>query len=377
MSAEFKIGRRMVGADHATYFVADIAANHDGDIERAKDLIHACAEAGGNAAKFQNFQAATLVSDAGFRALGEQQTHQSAWKKSVFEIYDDAAIPLEWTRILKQACDDAGIDYFTSLYDMALLETLSPYVCAWKIGSGDITWHDEIGRLARNGKPLLIATGASDMHEVSAAVEAAQRHGSNIVLMQCNTNYTGSTDNFSYIELNVLKTYARQFPDLVLGLSDHTPGHTTVLGAVALGARVVEKHFTDDTAREGSDHPFSMDPPAWREMVERTRELEAALGGEEKRIMDNERETIVVQRRAVRSRKTITAGTVITVDDLIMLRPCPRDAIPPYRITEVVGKTAIHDIKEGECVYPDALKITKGRSAKPRPSSRGANSTHG
>jgi sialic acid synthase SpsE len=176
MSAVFTIGRRKVGDGHATYFVADIAANHDGDIERAKDLIHACAEAGGDAAKFQNFQAATLVSDTGFRSLGERQTHQSSWKKSVFEVYDDAAIPLEWTRILKQTCDEAGIDYFTSLYDMAMLESLSQYVCAWKVGSGDITWHDEIGRLARDGKPLLIATGASDMDEVTAAIEAAQAH---------------------------------------------------------------------------------------------------------------------------------------------------------------------------------------------------------
>jgi N-acetylneuraminate synthase len=356
MSVEFKIGRRMVGDSHATYFVADIAANHDGDIERAKDLIHACAEAGGNAAKFQNFQATTLVSDMGFRALGKQQTHQSTWKKSVFEIYDDAAIPLEWARILKQTCDDAGIDYFTSLYDTTMLQTLSPYVCAWKVGSGDITWHDEIERLASDGKPLLIATGASDMHEVSAAVDAAQRHTTQIVLMQCNTNYSGSADNFAYIELNVLKTYARQFPDVVLGLSDHTPGHTTVLGAVALGARVVEKHFTDDSSREGSDHPFSMDPPAWRKMVERTRELEAALGGEEKHIMENERETIIVQRRALRATRTLPVGTVLSSADLTALRPCPIDALPPYRLEALVGKITVRTIKDGACVHIEDVK---------------------
>ncbi len=350
MSAEFTIGRRAVGVGHPTYFVADIAANHDGEIERAKDLIHACAEAGSDAAKFQNFQAATLVSDAGFRALGGQKTHQAAWKKSVFEVYEDASIPLEWTRIVKETCDDAGIDYFTSLYDMDMLEKLSPYVCAWKVGSGDITWHDEIGRLARSGKPLLIATGASDMHEVGAAVEVARRHATDIVLMQCNTNYSGSADNFAYIELNVLKTYARSFPDVVLGLSDHTPGHTTVLGAVALGARVVEKHFTDDTSREGSDHPFSMDPTAWREMVGRTRELEAALGGGEKRIMENERETIVVQRRSLRTTRAIPVGTTLSPGDLAALRPCPADALPPYRLDELVGKTTVRDIEDGDCV---------------------------
>jgi sialic acid synthase SpsE len=158
------------------------------------------------------------------------------------------------------------------------------------------------------------------------------------------------TDNFAYIELNVLKTYAQAFPGVVLGLSDHTPGHTTVLGAVALGARVVEKHFTDDTAREGSDHPFSMDPPAWREMVERTRELEAALGGEEKHIMANERETIIVQRRALRTTRSIPVGTVLSRDDFTALRPCPSDALPPYRIDALVGKTTTRDIGHGDYV---------------------------
>lgn len=340
----------MVGGDHPTYFVADLAANHDGDLERAKALIYLCAEAGGNAAKFQNFTAETLVSNVGFEALGDQNTHQSGWAKSVFDVYDDASLPLAWTRILKETCDDAGIDYFTSLYDVALLDQISEYVCAWKIGSGDITWIEEIERFARDGKPLLIATGASDMREVTAAVEAARQHTFDIVLMQCNTNYTGSVENFHHIALNVLKLYDRTFPNLVLGLSDHTPGHATVLGAVALGARVIEKHFTDDSRREGSDHPFSMEPQAWRDMVMRTRELEAALGVEEKRIMDNERDTIIVQRRAVRARHGLAAHTVLTKVDLTVLRPCPVDALPPTRLEDLIGMTTKHDISEGECV---------------------------
>ena len=350
MSAEFTIGRRLVGSHHPTYFVADIAANHDGDLQRAKDLIYLCAEAGVDAAKFQNFQAATLVSDFGFRSLGEQKTHQANWKKNVFEVFEDASLPLKWTHILKETCDDAGIDYFTALYDMDVLDMMSPYVCAWKVGSGDITWLDEIERLARDGKPLLIATGASDMHEVSAAVGVARRHATDIVLMQCNTNYTGSIDNFAYIALNVLKSYARSFPDVVLGLSDHTPGHTTVLGAVALGARVVEKHFTDDTTRDGPDHPFSMDPRTWRDMVDRTRELEAALGPHEKRVMDNERETVVVQRRAVRAARPIASGATVTREDLTVLRPCPADALPPYAMDKVIGCVARRDIEAGDCV---------------------------
>ena len=352
MSKEFAIGRRVVGLEHPTYFVVDVAANHDGDLERAKELIRLAADAGADAAKFQNFLAATIVSDHGFRSLGGQQSHQASWNKSVYDVYDAAALPLEWTETLRDTCAEAGIDYLTAPYDLALVERLAPHVCAWKLGSGDITWHENIEMLASTGKPLLIATGASDMDEVEMAMDVARRHTDQLVLMQCNTNYTASVENFHHIALNVLRTYADAYPDVVLGLSDHTPGHATVLGAVALGARVVEKHFTDDTGRDGPDHKFSMDPAGWREMVDRTRELEAALGPSEKRVMNNETETVVLQRRAVRTARAIATGEVLTADDLTVLRPCPTDALPPYRIGEVVGKTARADLEAGACVRP-------------------------
>ena len=343
-------GRFKVGPDSPTYFIADIAANHDGDLERAKDLIHLCAEAGANAAKFQNFKAETIVSDYGFRSLGGQQSHQASWEESVFDVYAAASLPMDWTEDLHATCVEAGIDYFTAPYDLDMLDALSDYVAAWKLGSGDITWHESIERMAADGKPLFIATGAADMNEVAMAVAAARKHSDQICLMQCNTNYTGSLENFRHVALNVLKTYGERFPEVVLGLSDHTPGHATVLGAVALGARAVEKHFTDDIGRVGPDHGFSMDPVSWRDMVDRTRELEYALGPTEKRVMENEAETVVLQRRAVRANSDIPAGMAIDSDMLISLRPCPADAVPPYRIDELLGKTANRDIAAGDVV---------------------------
>jgi N-acetylneuraminate synthase len=137
---------------------------------------------------------------------------------------------------------------------------------------------------------------------------------------------------------------------MVLGLSDHTPGHATVLGAVALGARVVEKHFTDDTKRVGPDHGFSMDPRSWRDMVDRTRELEAALGSAEKFVADNERDTVVVQRRSIRAARDIDDGATVTRDDLEVLRPGPPDGIPPYELARVAGKRAKRRITRGEHV---------------------------
>src|SRR5262249_21166872 len=143
---------------------------------------------------------------------------------------------------------------------------------------------------------------------------------------------------------------AEAFPNVVLGLSDHTPGHATVLGAVALGARVVEKHFTDDTTRIGPDHAFAMTPATWREMVERTRDLEGAIGDGVKRVEDNERETRVVQRRALRASRPLDSGAVLESGDVIPLRPCPAEAVDPWRRRDVVGRQLRRSLEAGEAL---------------------------
>ncbi len=337
-----------IGLSKPTYFIADIAANHDGDLQRAKDLIHQCAEAGASAAKFQHFRAETIVSDRGFQSLGAQQSHQSRWRSSVFDVYRAASVSPDWTVQLKETCDEAGITFFTSPYAMDLVDHIDPFVPAYKIGSGDITWIEMIEYIAAKGKPYIMATGASTMDDVHRAVSAGRNINNQLCLMQCNTNYTANVENYRYVMLNVLRSYREMYPDLVLGLSDHTPGHAAVLGAVALGARMVEKHFTDDIDRDGPDHAFSMDPRSWREMVDRTRELETALGTGVKKIEDNERETVVLQRRSIRARVTLVAGSEINLGDLEVLRPCPVDGIEPYRIEEVIGRRLRRNIEKGE-----------------------------
>ncbi len=342
------IGRRGIGDGEPTYFIADISANHDGQLDRAIELIHLSARAGADAAKFQNFRAPKIVSDFGFRTMGGQQSHQAKWKKPVSEVYADASLPWEWTERLARECEAAGIDYFSTPYDMEAVDMLDPYVPMFKIGSGDITWPEMLEKVARTGKPVLIAAGASDLGDVQRAMHVLRGINPQIGLMQCNTNYTGSLENFRHIHLNVLRSFGQMFPDAVLGLSDHTPGHATVLGAVALGARVIEKHFTDDTSREGPDHPFSMDPVTWRDMVDRTRELEYALGSPEKFVADNERETVVVQRRCLRAAADLEPGTVLTREMVDVLRPAPRDGIFPYDLDRVVGMRVRTPLKAGE-----------------------------
>lgn len=347
---QFKIAEKSVGKNQPVYFIADIAANHDGDIERAKDLIFLAAEAGADAAKFQHFKAETIVSDYGFKNLGGQQSHQASWKKSVFDVYRDASISLDWSLILKETCEKAGITFFTSPYSLDLVDHIDDYVPAYKIGSGDITWVEIIEYIAKKNKPYILASGASSFEDVNRAVSAALAINPNLCLMQCNTNYTASLENFKFIQLNVLKAFREMYPDLVLGLSDHTPGHATVLGAVALGAKMIEKHFTDDINRQGPDHKFSMDPKTWREMVDRTRELENALGYGIKKVEDNEKETVVLQRRAIRLNANLSAGTIIERQHLTVLRPCPQDAIPPYQISEIIGKEIRRDMLSGEYI---------------------------
>jgi sialic acid synthase SpsE len=347
---EIQIGNRRMGGDHPTYFIADISANHDGDLTRAKRLIRLAAEAGADAAKFQNFRAPKIVSDYGFRSMGGQLSHQATWRKSVFEVYQGASIPFEWTPELKATCDEVGVQYFSSPYDFEAVDMLDKYVPAHKIGSGDITWPEMLRHIARKGKPVFLATGASTIGDVQRAVHTILEINPALVLMQCNTNYTASLENFNHIHLNVLKTYAAMFPDLILGLSDHTPGHATVLGAVALGARAVEKHFTDDNRREGPDHPFSMTPDTWREMVDRTRELERAMGSPDKQVGANEAETVIVQRRCLRAARDLRAGEVLTRELIDVLRPATPGAIQPYEIDAVIGTRAIVDIPAGEAL---------------------------
>lgn len=342
------IGKHIVGPDFPTYFIADISANHDGDLDRAKLLIRLAQEAGANAAKFQNFRAAKIVSDYGFKAMHGQVSHQSSWKKSVFEVYSDASIPFDWTPVLKEECDRVGIDYFSSPYDFEAVDYLDPFVPAHKIGSGDVDWLEMLQHIARKGKPVILSTGAANIGDVQQAVHTVLSINKQLVLLQCNTNYTASPVNFEHINLRVLNTYHTMFPDVVLGLSDHTSGHATVLGAVALGARVIEKHFTDDTSRIGPDHPFSMTPQTWKDMVDRTRELEKALGSADKAISGNEKDTSIVQRRCLRAARDINAGEKFSRDMIDVLRPATIGAIKPSEIDRVIGTRALADLPAGK-----------------------------
>jgi sialic acid synthase SpsE len=334
---EIIIGNRVISENSRPYFIADIAANHDGNLDRAFKLIELAKSAGADAAKFQNFTANKIVSKKGFDNIGKI-THQSSWSKSVFEVYEDAAIDKTWTKLLKEKCDNVGIEYMSTPYDFESLELILPFSNAIKIGSGDITWHSFLSKVSKTKLPVILSTGASTIEEVELAYEIIASENNQLILMQCNTNYTGDIANFDHINLKVLSSYKKKFPNVILGLSDHTPGHTTVLGAIALGARVIEKHFTDDTNRIGPDHSFSMDPNTWREMVDRSIELWKSMGDGVKKVELNETESRMVQRRGVYLRRDYYKGERILLEDLEFLRPISINGIPPFKVEDVIGK---------------------------------------
>lgn len=332
--SSFNIGGRLVDESTPTYFIADVASNHDGDLGKAKELIFAAADAGADAAKFQHFRAETLISKKGFELVGGQIAHQSNWEKSVYEVYEAAETKISWTEELYSACQSAGIDFFSSAYDLESIDIINPFVNVFKVGSGDIDWLEGLQRLAEIGKPVIVATGAAELSEVKRIVEFLNSNSVSTAILQCNTNYSGSDEVFEHMNINVLNQYKNVLSKNVLGLSDHSQGHSTVLGAIALGARIVEKHFTLDNASIGPDHYFSLNPETWSAMISDARRLELSLGDGKKKVEDNERETIIVQRRGLYASEDLTPGTKLTVGNTHSLRPCLPDQLSPWLLTE-------------------------------------------
>ena len=213
----------------------------------------------------------------------------------------------------------------------------------YKIGSGDITWLEMVEYIARKGKPVILATGASTLSEVDEAVRVIEKTGNrDLAILQCITNYPSKIESAN---INVLKTYQEAFGAIV-GYSDHSPGDTVVLGSVALGAKVIEKHFTLSKKDKGPDHPHSMEPQEFADMIRRTRDLESAMGSSRKDVVVEESETVIVQRRGLTVAKDVAKGATLKKSDIIELRPAL--GIYPKFKDAVVGKKVKKALKAGE-----------------------------
>lgn len=345
-SKEIKIGDRLIGENHPTYFIAEIGANFDGSIECAKEHIDAAKKAGADCAKFQTFKTEKIVSEGGFSKMKLEGVH-GTWGKTVSEVFKEVEFPLEWHKEIADYCKEIGIDFTTAPYfkeAVDICEELQvPFI---KMGSGELTWYEMMEYAASKGIPLMIATGDATLSEIDEVMRVVESTGNkDIVLMQCITNYPSKIDSAN---VNVLKTYQSAF-NVLTGYSDHSPGPVVALASVVLGGCVVEKHFTLDKKRKGPDHPHSMEPQEFEQMVTYIKELERAMGSTRKELVDEERETVYVQRRGLYAKNDIKSGQLIKEDDIDVLRPA-LGILPKYKNT-VVGKVASADVKKGDPLY--------------------------
>ncbi len=343
---KIKIGNKTIGLDYPTYFIAEIGGNFDGSIEKAKKLIDAAKEAGADCAKFQTFTAETIVSEGGFSKMQLHGVH-GTWGRTVSEVFKDVEFPIAWHREIADYCNKIGIDFSTSPYNKEAVDLCAdmkvPFI---KIGSGEITWLEMIEYIAQKGLPIMLATGDATMSEIDEAVRTIEKTGNkDLVLMQCITNYPSKIDSAN---VNVLKTYMNAF-DCLTGYSDHSPGHVVALASVVLGGRVIEKHFTLNKHDKGPDHPHSMEPHEFKFMVDSIREVERAMGSTRKEVVEEEGETVYVQRRCLYAKRDIKKGQVIADSDLDVLRPAL--GIPPKYKNMVIGRIANKDIPARDPIF--------------------------
>ena len=310
-----KIGHKWIGEKKPCYVIAEIGSNFNDDINLAKKLIKKAKDAGADAVKFQSFQVDKILSKRGFE---KKVSFQSQWKKSVWQVYKEAELPLEWISKLSEFAKKCKIDFLSTPYHTeAVDELIRCKVPAIKIGSGEITNLGSLEYIAKTGKPILLATGASTQKEVDIAVKTISRLNKKLILMQATTQYPSPIEDANLL---VIQTFKNRYK-INVGYSDHTPGFTGVMGSIALGACTIEKHFTLDKSSSGPDHSHSLDPIEFAEMVKRIREMEIALGSHKKKIEKSETQTSVIQRRGIWTVKKIEKGEKFTRSNIDVLRP--------------------------------------------------------
>lgn len=325
------------------YIIAEAGVNHNGSFDLACRLVDAAKAAGADCIKFQTFRAQNLVSRNAGKADYQKDTTgdgSQADMLSKLELSYDA-----FSR-LKQYCEEVGITFLSTPFDLesvAFLDELG--VPFWKIPSGEVTNLPYLEALAKTGRPVVMSTGMCEMGEIEAALRVLREHGtSDIRLLHCNTEYPTP---FADVNLRAMETMRRAF-GVEVGYSDHTKGIEVPIAAVALGATIIEKHFTLNRNMEGPDHKASLEPDELAAMVSAIRNIEQALGSGEKTASPSERKNIAVARKSIVAKRAIKAGERLTEDDLTVKRP--GSGVSPMRWRDVLGTAAIRDFEEDEMI---------------------------
>jgi len=339
--SDIKLGARTLGSDHPCFVIAELSANHNHDLARALDSIDAAAKSGADAIKLQTYTADTITfkSDAApFQVSGG-----TAWDgRTLYDLYDEAHTPWEWHAELFERATSQGIEYLSSPFDPTAVDFLAELdVVAFKVASMEIVDLPLIADMASRGKPIIISTGIATVEEIERAVAACRAVGNDdIVLLQCTSGYPTPLDQ---LNLRTIPDLKARFGTLV-GLSDHTMTHTAVAAATALGACVIEKHFTLDRAAGGPDSTFSLEPHEFAEMVRTVRDVETALGTVTYELQPSARSS----RRFARSLFVVAdvqAGDLVSADNVRSIRPS--DGLPPDQLALLVGKRFVSNVRAG------------------------------
>ena len=359
---KIKIGDRLIGEDEPCFIIAEVGVNHNGSMDLAKKLVDAAVDVGADAVKFQTFKTEKLVTKT-----AEQADYQKGSGRSQYEMLKQLELSYDNFMELKGYCDKKGIMFLSTPHsseeDVDVLDDLVP---AFKISSADLTNIPLLEYVATKGKPVILSTGMGDMDEVKEAVNIIKMYNEKLIVLHCTTNYPASIDE---INLKAMKTMEKELNPLV-GYSDHTVGIDASLAAVALGACVIERHFTLDKDLPGPDHKASLNPEEMKEMINKIRELEGLknkedvlnniaetdkiLGDGIKKSTKSENEIKRVARKSIVAAVDIKKGSTITSDMLAVKRP--GTGIEPKRLREMIGKRARCDIKEDELISWDAVE---------------------
>ncbi len=340
---KIKVGNRLVGEGEPCFIVAEAGSNHDGKLSQARELVDVAVEAGADAVKFQIYSAETLYS--------KKTPKFSTSEKPPWELIKKIETPREWIPDLKEYCDKKGIIFFATPFDFNAVDELDPYVDLYKVASFEIVDLSLIEYIARKQKPTIISTGLANMEEIEDAYLTYTKTGNDkLVFLQCASVYPAPPE---IMNLRSMKTIRDSF-GVITGLSDHTLGIYISVAAVAMGAKVIEKHFTLSRKLKGPDHPFAIEPNELKEMVKEIRDVEKALGnGKKLGPSAQELENYKKARRSIHAKVNIPKGTRITNDMLIIKRP--GYGIKPKFINIVIGREARKNIEEDQWITWDVI----------------------
>jgi N-acetylneuraminate synthase len=341
MSGCVEINGRPIGPRYPVYVIAELSANHGQDLKRASELIKAAREAGADAIKLQTYTPDTLTirsDEAPFRIGGG-----TLWDgRTLYDLYSEAYMPWEWQPQLKAITEEMGMDLFSTAYDSSSIDFLEELgVPVHKVASFEIVDIPLIERMAHTGKPLIMSTGMAALGDIELAVRAARNAGATqIVLLKCTSAYPATPEEMN---LRTIPHLADAFR-VPVGLSDHTLGTAVPVTAVALGACVVEKHFTLSRDIPGPDSAFSLEPREFKRMVEAVRIAEKALGKVQYGVGESEARSRVF-RRSLFVVKDVQAGEVFTEENVRSIRP--GHGLPPKHLGDVLGRRAAQELRQG------------------------------